>query len=595
MAAQSPFRTDLVTFAVKVNGSEIDKSYFVQSISVTKAVNKIPSATIEIVDGSTADEDFPISNKDDFAPGAEIEIEAGYQSENTVIFKGLVVKHGIRALGDSGSFLVLECRDESVKMTVGRKNAIYVGQKDSDIIGTLIGSYSGLSKEISSTSSTQEELVQYYCTDWDFMLLRAEANGMLVIADDGKITVAAPETSGTASISLTYGKDIIDLQAEMDARTQYSSVEGTSWDLSNLANQQISANSPSVNSQGDIDNNTLSSVIGLDKMAIQSPASLVNEELQAWADAELQRSWLSKIQGVVKFNGHPDAKPGIIIEANGLGNRFNGSLYTTSVTHNIKAGGWTTTAKFGLSPKSFSENPDIAAPANSGLLPPIKGLHVGIVKKLDGDPEGQSRIQISLPLLQDDKQSVWARLSNYYATADAGEVFIPEIGDEVLVGFMNEDPRYPVVLGSLYSSGQAPPYPLTAENYTKAIVTKAKLEINFDDEKKVITVKTPGGNSVEINDDAKSITLADQNSNTVTLSEDGITLDSAKDVSITAKGKITIDASSELAMSSKSDITADGTNITATAKTAFTGKGNASSEVSSGGQTTVKGSIVMIN
>ena len=173
--------------------------------------------------------------------------------------------------------------------------------------------------------------------------------------------------------------------------------------------------------------------------------------------------------------------------------------------------------------------------------------------------------------------------------------FVPEIGDEVVLGYFNNDPAHPVVLGSLYSSKRKPPYSLTADNFTKAIVTKSKLKIEFDDDKKVTTIETPGGNKIVISDDDTSILLADQNNNTVKLGSDGIALDSPKDITITAKGKVSVDAAGGLELNSKADVKITGMNVNNEAKVGFVAKGNASAELSASGQTTVKGAMVMIN
>jgi uncharacterized protein (DUF2345 family) len=79
------------------------------------------------------------------------------------------------------------------------------------------------------------------------------------------------------------------------------------------------------------------------------------------------------------------------------------------------------------------------------------------------------------------------------------------------------------------------------------------------------------------------------------LNADGIVLDSPKDISITATGKITIDATGEIGMSSKADVTVEGMNVNHNANVGFVAKGNASAELSASGQTTIKGAMVMIN
>ena len=165
----------------------------------------------------------------------------------------------------------------------------------------------------------------------------------------------------------------------------------------------------------------------------------------------------------------------------------------------------------------------------------------------------------------------------------------------MLVGFVNNDPTHPVILGGLYGSKHKPPYEYTAENPTKAFVTREKLRIEFDEEKKIITVSTPGNNKVELSDDGKSITLSDANGNEVKMDKDGIALSSAKDIKLTAKGNIALDATMKLTGTAKQDAALEGMNVTVQGKVGATVKGNATAELSASGQTTVKGAMVMIN
>lgn len=96
-----------------------------------------------------------------------------------------------------------------------------------------------------------------------------------------------------------------------------------------------------------------------------------------------------------------------------------------------------------------------------------------------------------------------------------GIYFLPEVNNEILLGFMNADPTHPVILGSLYGAKYKPPFEYEAKNNTKAIVTCEQLRIEFDEEKKVITITTPSKNTLEISDDGKSITLTDQHKNEI--------------------------------------------------------------------------------
>ena len=148
-------------------------------------------------------------------------------------------------------------------MTIGRKNANFVDSTDRDIITKLIGNCSGLSSDVGSTTTTWKELVQYYCTDWDFLMSRAEVNGLLVIVDDAKVTVKEPQFDGSPQLKVTYGEDLIEFDADIDARTQLAAVKGTSWDLKTQAVVEGKEAKPqTLNEQGDLDSapSTTSSV-----------------------------------------------------------------------------------------------------------------------------------------------------------------------------------------------------------------------------------------------------------------------------------------------------------------------------------------------
>jgi Rhs element Vgr protein len=585
----------VVKLSLFANGAAIDDSIAVSSVSVTNTINKIPYAKIVLFDGDMPNKDFPVSNSNDFKPGSEIKINAGYGQSEETIFQGIVVKHGIKISSDNSSRLVIECRDKAVAMTVGRHNANYINLSDSFIISSLISNYSGLSSEIDSTKTTYEELVQYYCSDWDFMLSRAEVNGLLVSVNDAKLSVKRPDLVATAELKVTYGDNLIEFQADIDARSQFSKVNVASWDPATQAIIQAQVGPQTLNKQGDLTAEDLAAVIDLESFDLQTSGQFESSALTDWGKGQQVKAGLAKIRGRIKLQGSAKAKPGSMIELGGVGNRFNGSVFVSSVNHEIDVGNWITAVTFGMSPDWIAGQSDLVAPPASGFLPGIEGLQIGVVMKLDEDPNGQNRVQVSVPILQAETEGVWARLASSYASNSFGTFFIPEIGDEVVLGYLNNDPCNPIVIGSLYSSKQVPPYELTADNFTKAIVTKSQLKIEFDDDKKITTIITPGENKIVLSDDDKSILLQDQNGNKVELNNDGITLDSPKDISINAKGKIAIEAVGEISVNSKADVSVAGLNVNHDAKVGFVAKGSASAELSASGQTTVKGAMVMIN
>lgn len=596
--AASPTETnsDIVTLSIKSNGNVIESSIGIISVNVFYQVNHIAYAELEIRDGDIADQTFEVSSGNTFKPGSTITIDAGYGTEDETIFEGVVTNHTIRISENNQTTLNVTCKDQAVAMTIARKSQCYLKQKDSDIINSLISNYSSITAEsVDSTSVEHDELVQFNCSDWDFMLTRAEANGLVVANQQNKLSVEAPSVSDPAALVVTYGTDLINFCAEVDARYQFSSVTSTAWDPSTQAMLSQQSAATEISNQGNLSASELANVLGISEYRMQTSASYTQDSLTNWAKGQRAKSMLAKVRGTVTFQGNAKAQINSLIELAGVGDRFNGSHYIGAVHHRIEQGQWLTTVDLGLAPVWSAEHRDLGAPPASGWLPPVDGLQIGVVTQLNEDPETQYRIKVKVPALGDTNNEVWARLSSYYATNESGNFFIPEIDDEVVLGYINQDPGQPIILGSLYSSKKAMPYELTQENYTKAIVTKNKLKIEFDDDKKVITITTPGENSITISDDEKSITLADQNSNTVTLNESGITLDSPKDITISAGGNISLKSTGDTSIEATGDTNIKGMNVSADATTSLTAKGSASAELSASGNTTIKGAIVNIN
>ncbi|WLE95753.1 MAG: type VI secretion system tip protein VgrG [Candidatus Electrothrix communis] len=584
----------VVKILVSSNGSPVKDTVQFFSIETRKEINRVSSARLVIADGYVAEQDFPVSNSGEFTPGKEIKIELGYESQVDTVFEGIVVKQAISINNDAPQ-LVVECRDKAAAMTVERKNANYVDKSDSDIIKTLIGNAPGLTAKVDDSGGPHPELVQYYCTDWDFMLSRAEAAGMLVMVDDGTVTVKTPDTSSSPKLKVTYGNDLIEFQAEMDAVSQLASFTSASWDPASqkVVKQQVGPKK--FNPQGDLDSKALAKTLSSPVVNLQTGAPLKSAFLKKWAESGRMKSGLARIRGRMTFQGNAKAKVGELIEVEGVGDHFNGKVFTSAVRHEVGEGNWLTEAEFGISPDWFAERRDLTALPAAGLLPAVEGLQIGVVMKLDGDPLKLHRIQVKVPVLQAETEGIWARLASCYASKSFGSFVLPEVGDEVILGYFNNDPSHPVIVGSLYNGKNAPPYPIKAPNDIKAFISREKLTLELDEKDKVITVKTPGGNTVVISDKDKGILLEDQNGNKVELNDSGISIESPKDIKITAKGKIDIKSTGALSLTSSADLKGEGLKVSLKGKTSLTADGGPNAKLTASAMTTIKGGIVKIN
>ncbi|NER12057.1 type VI secretion system tip protein VgrG [Leptobacterium flavescens] len=577
----------VATFDILIDGQLVDPGYQILSISVIKEINRVPSAKIILKDGDSADESFRISEEEEFLPGKSINIKIGRDGENEQVFKGVIIKHGIRVKESGETELILDCRDEAVKMTIGRHNRYYENSKDSEIMEEVIGRYSGLSHEVDVTSITHLEMVQHHCTDWDFLLMRADANAKFVTADDGKINIKSPETNTDPALAVLFGSTLIDFEAEMDARHQWTSVEAKSWNYSGQDLFEHTLNSVPLNEPGNISGENLSGTISPETFELRHTGQAIEEELQEWTKAIMQRSRLSKIQGRAKFIGFREIKPGQLIELQGIGDRFTGNAFVSAVRQDVYNGSWYTQAQFGLTPDCFSQTyKDVTDVQASGLVPAINGLQIGKVVQLQDDPEGENRILVRLPIIDNSARGVWARVATLDAGNERGSFFLPEIEDEVIVGFLNDDPRDAIVLGMVNSS--AKPAPITAQdvNHEKGFVTRSKMRVHFNDDTKTITIDTPAGNSIKLDEDSTSITVEDQNGNLMKMNTSGIEINSPKDIKIEATGKIDIKAGMAMSL--------EAAQMSASAKASMEVKG-ATTKLSADGITEVKGSLVNIN
>jgi Rhs element Vgr protein len=571
----TPATPDVCTLALLVDGKDVSGDLQVLSIAVSRELNRIPTATIQLEDGEAAKATFAVSNSDRFLPGKKIEIQLGYRSQNQTVFKGLIVKQRVK-VRKSGSALSVECSGEAVKMTSGNKSRYFINKKDSDIMEELLDAHA-LAKDVEATTPTLKEVVQYDSSDWDFLLCRAEANGQVVLVQDDKVRVAKPATSGSPALKMAYGSTVLELDAEVDSRLQSKGVKASSWKAADQAVVDVDAKEPSTPATGNLAASDLAKVLGDDTNEIKHAGALDQSELQSWADARLLRMRLAKVRGRARCQGFADVLPDQIVEITGIGERFEGKVYVSGVRHSVSSGNWETDIQFGLNPELFTETFNLRPLPAAGLLPMMSGLQMGIVTALESDPDGEDRIKCRLPLISANEDGIWARLATLDAGKDRGTYFRPEINDEVVVGFLSDDPRHPVILGMCHSSAKPAPEPAKDDNHHKGYVSREKLKLTFDDEKKIIGIETPAGNKIALSEDAKGITLQDQNGNKITLDDSGIKIESAKDMIIKASN----------------DVKLSGINTEFSAQSGFKASGTSTAELS-GAQTKVDGSAMTV-
>jgi Rhs element Vgr protein len=530
------------------------------------------------LDGAAAAGDFPLSNADTFIPGKAVEILAGTGDDPISLFQGMIIRQSLKVRDNSAPQLIVECRHPAVKLTVGRKNAYFFEQTDSDLISALLKN-ANLQAEVESTSEVHKQQVQYDATDWDFLLTRAEANGKLVFTNTEKVVIKAPVFDNNVVCTLQFGATILEMDVEMDARQQYSAVKSVTWDAAQQSVLEKDATDPAVSSPGNLSSGDLAAAMALQYYRLQHVA-VTEEEAQNWANAQWLKSQMSRVNGRVKCEGIGIVNPGDIVKLSGVGERYNGNVLVTGVRHEFDTvQGWKTHLQFGSVEKWLAEEPAVSAPKSAALLPGVNGLQIGVVVSNE-DPDGEHRVRVRMPLVNNEEEGTWARVATLDAGKERGFFFRPEIGDEVVLGFLNDDPRQAVILGMLHSSAKPAPLPGADDNHEKGYQSRSKMKIYFNDEKKVMQFETPAGNKLTLSEADKSILIEDQNSNKIEMTADGIKIESSKAIELKSGTEIKLES---------------GTAFNIKAGTELKLEGTSGAEISSTAIMKVKGSLVQIN
>jgi uncharacterized protein involved in type VI secretion and phage assembly len=180
-------------------------------------------------------------------------------------------------------------------------------------------------------------------------------------------------------------------------------------------------------------------------------------------------------------------------------------------------------------------NPPALGPAWAG-----GGVFLAVVTDLR-DPAQLGRVQVVPQATQGvagQDIALWASVVSGFAGAQRGAWWIPDVGDLVVIAFVQGDARLPLVLGGVWHGQATPPEAMdgNGDNHLKVIRSRNGVKITMDDLRgqERIRLETPGGQSLTLQDGPARCTVTDSNGNTVTLEARGITIDASAKVTVNA-------------------------------------------------------------
>lgn len=540
MANVKPFYPSdtLLKLEFLINGENSGLDNLVTEGKVRFEVNKVPFAKFTFI---SSEEDFkeesdsPLKtlfrNAED--PPLEIEVKIAFEKEMKTLFKGVIKSLDVEHEG-CNVVAKIECKDKALQLTRTSTEAENNNQTFEEKLTTFTNNLT-LGDNLSGQSWGSEHVTHNNTTaPWDYLIGFLDSIGMMVTLRNAEFNaVDILQPPATITYMAENGINVHAFSGRVDPERRRSMVVIQHWDIETQATTTVTSEQTTAENPH---------TVRIDQTNLQ-PATV-----QRIADTMVVKSKIASIIGKVTTFGNLNAKIGDYIGFSKVNPEIDKEqLLITTEEHIIQNGCWKTEFSYGLeNERSFTENTTTGinnSHAQLGQSNTVNGLQIGIVTQIVEDPNNQFRIKVRLPMLSESGEGVWARLATLQAANNMGSYFIPNIDDEVIVGCLGNNPDTPIILGSLYSSSRAMPFPITEDNFIRGFVTKEETKIIMDDEKKSIEISTKKGNKITISDDLKGIVIEDENKNKITMDDQGITIESSKDLTLKAKSNIKIEGS----------------------------------------------------
>lgn len=421
----------------------------------------------------------------------------GMTSSSTTLIKGEVTS--IEAQCYDGMILsTVRGYERAHRLQRATRTETYVNMKDSDIARKVALNAGLMVGDIDSTSVTHQHISQIAQTDWDFLVQRAREIGYETGVTQGKFYFrkASGSSSGGAlgalasaaasmvglSDALTFRQNLYTFLPRLSAANITPSVEVRVWDPK--AARVVVGKSDAATGTATIDGedpgklaNTftdgllpsppslpaLPPIPGLPKLDFgstpsnkayvvvdrpvgigTSTSSAADEVAKSLADHI--SSTFAEAEGDAK--GDPGIQAGSQVDIKGVPKAFVGKWTVTNARHvfDPDEGGYHT--RFWVSGRADRSLLSLSSGGRGRDRDHLHGLVCAVVTNVD-DPDKKGHVKVALPWLAPDYESDWARVVTLASGPRTGALFLPEVGDEVLVGFEFGDARRPYVLGGL--------------------------------------------------------------------------------------------------------------------------------------------------
>ncbi len=532
---------DRPEFAVRIDGEELEPVVRadIVEIDVYEHVDRHGRATLLVQNWDTAS--LAVRHSDDapFVPGAEVEIDLGYHSTLDPVFSGVITALRAHFPAERAPTLEVECRSRSILLDAVRRSRVVEDSSDTELADTIAGEH-GLTLD-GADGIEQPVIVQHDETDWAFLTRRGADLGWVTYVRGTDLVWKSP-AAADQPVTLTYTQNIIELELSEDLARHSSGVAATGWNSADLevVESESTPSDAEVGSDaraatGDaLDDAGFTSRDTVRPTSLQLETTELDRRSVGVVTSESERHYWGRARTI----GLPALRCDQWIVIDGVGTRLAGAHWIAGVRHRLGAAGFHTELQLGR------QEPLLPPPISAGHVG--GGLMIGVVEDLE-DPESWGRVKVGFPWRRDAPEATWARVATLSAGEALGTLFVPDVGEEVVVGHVGGDQRFPVVLGSLWNGQHPPPDDLVTDgNDHRGIVTRSGHRLIFaDGDSTAVTLTTAGGHVAAFDDEAGSITLTEAaGQNVVEITDGGIVLTAGSgDIELVASGgSVKVDA-----------------------------------------------------
>ncbi len=524
----------------------------------------------------------------------EIESLDSFSGYKKLEFKGLVTQvRNVKGYEQSsGDTVVITAQSPTFLADDGPHYASYLDTSISEIVEKTFREYdtSKLELQIEPVNDTPLHYsVQHHESCYEYVSRLAAQYGEWFYYNGKKVIFGKPESE---ELALTYGFDLKEYHLNLIPKSHNYKFYTKDYLLDEVHEKDAKEVTSGVNGYSGFVNNKAETIFNKETKIWHNLYNDQKSKQRLDKSIELQKKAIEIQQ--VKLTGISD-NPGVA-----LGNIVkvdNGKYRVIRVTHSNNENG-DYRNRFEAVTAEFNAYPN----TNIEAFPRSQSQTAVVVD--NADPDGLGRIKVEFPWQKDiGEETPWIRIVAPHAGGDKGFHFIPEKGEEVLIGFEGGNAEKPYVMGSLYNGGGKAEAFKNNKNDIKAIKTRSGSMIEFNDKNgsETITIVDKNGNSITIDSENNSISITALDS--ISLESTDISITASNELSLTSGAKTTIETGTELSVAAatkaavsagaKIEMSAPSTNIQGATQLKL--ESNGIVDVNGTGMTNVKGGLVNLN